>query len=277
MTDSQPTCFIIMPITTPDSMLDHYGKDKDHFTHVLNHLFIPAIKDAGFSPIPPSATGSENIQGKIINALETAALVLCDISCLNPNVFFEFGIRTALNKPVALVKDDLTSKIPFDPSILHCHTYQSLLAPWTNSIEMASLSKHMADCFKTSNGKNNLWKYFGYSISADQTKKVTEERDKIEFLTMEIHALRRSIEESRKDMQSEISVGVKYPKDSAVNAIRDFALSINFPIKHIEMLPGNKIEVIPHEGQKNETLYYAMKERASAYGYSLSIVDKSSS
>ena len=57
--------------------------------------------------MPPTASGSDLIHAKIIKNLETADLVLCDMSALNPNVFFEFGMRTALNKPAL---DDATTR-----------------------------------------------------------------------------------------------------------------------------------------------------------------------
>lgn len=49
MTDSQsfPSCFIIMPLTTPAQYVEAYKGDADHFIHVLNHLFIPVIEAAG--------------------------------------------------------------------------------------------------------------------------------------------------------------------------------------------------------------------------------------
>ena len=111
---SKPTCFIIMPLTTPARYVDHYKGDTDHFIHVLDHLFKPAIQAAGMDPIPPISKGSEIIHGDIIRNLETADLVLCDMSILNPNVFFELGIRTALNKSVAIIRDNVTERIPFD-------------------------------------------------------------------------------------------------------------------------------------------------------------------
>lgn len=76
-----------MPITTPEHLIQQYDNDKDHFEHVLNHLFIPAIEGANLKPIPPVMKGSDNIQAEIIKNLETADLVLCDISTHNPNVF----------------------------------------------------------------------------------------------------------------------------------------------------------------------------------------------
>jgi len=41
-----PSCFIIMPITTTADQAELYN-DQQHFEHVLNHLMIPAVKQAG--------------------------------------------------------------------------------------------------------------------------------------------------------------------------------------------------------------------------------------
>src|SRR4051812_33051724 len=82
---TMPNCFIIMPLTTPDTYVNLYGNDKDHFIHVLDHLFKPAITKIEYTPIPPIAEGSDLIHAGIIKQLETADLVLCDISTLNAN------------------------------------------------------------------------------------------------------------------------------------------------------------------------------------------------
>ena len=87
------TCFIIMPITTPNAGLPDYQNDKDHFSHVLEYLLVPSIEKAGLEAIRPLATGGDVIHGVIIQNLESTDLVLCDMSTLNANVFFELGIR----------------------------------------------------------------------------------------------------------------------------------------------------------------------------------------
>jgi hypothetical protein len=91
-------------VATQRDATEAYGGDEGHFQHVLDCLFVPAVKQAGLTPVPPTAEGAEIIQGRIIGKLERAELVLCDMSGLNANVFFELGIRTALNRPVCLVK-----------------------------------------------------------------------------------------------------------------------------------------------------------------------------
>ena len=93
--------------------------------------------------------------------LEESQLVLCDISCVNPNVFFELGIRTAIDKPVALTRDNYTSEIPFDTSIVHFYTYDASLAPWVLESEIDKLSEHIKASNERSSGRNPLWRYFG--------------------------------------------------------------------------------------------------------------------
>lgn len=161
MQQKQLTCFIIMPITTPEFYIDTYKGDKDHFAHVLEHLFKPALEAANFDPIPPKSKGSDVIQAEIIKHLASADLVLCDMSILNPNVFFELGIRTALNKPVALVIDDKAQSIPFDTSIINFLRYESALNVWSTLKEIIALTAHVKAAFDQSKSFNALWKYFG--------------------------------------------------------------------------------------------------------------------
>ena len=157
--EKKKSCFIIMPITTPESMLEKYGSDKDHFRHVRECLFVPAVEKAGIVPIPPIAKGEQNIQANIIDNLGTAGLVLCDMSTLNANVFFELGVRTSLNKPVCLVRDDITAKTPFDMTTVNHLSYSSLLRMWEKK-EVDKLAEHIQKSLETSEGENSLWKYF---------------------------------------------------------------------------------------------------------------------
>jgi len=146
----KPSCFIIMPITVPDSMVEVYRDGKDHFKHVLDTLFIPAVEQAGLKPIPPKVKGGEIIHAEIIKNLDSLELVLGDMSTLNANVFYELGIRTAVNKPVCLVKDDVTEKVPFDTGIINYHTYASALDGWALEKERDDLTTHITSTLDSS-------------------------------------------------------------------------------------------------------------------------------
>jgi len=163
---TRPKCFIIMPISVREDLVAGYNGDKEHFGHVLRFLFTPAVDKAGYDPIQPQAKGSEMIHGEIIANLQSADLVLCDMSALNANVFMELGIRTSLNKPVCLVRDDKTPVVPFDAIMLNHHMYRSMLDPWGLEREVQTLADHIVTSAKTCAGTNPLWKYLGLTAQA---------------------------------------------------------------------------------------------------------------
>lgn len=202
---SDKKCFIIMPVTTPSEMISNYNGDDNHFIHIMEELFIPAIVEAGFDPIKPITTGSEIIHGHIISNLESSDLVLCDMSIYNSNVFFELGIRTALNKPVCLVKDNITEKMPFDTAIINCYTYSQDLSSWIVKQEIKNLTKHINDSFSKSDNCNSLWKYLGFRSFATPPEKLSGDSDKLDYLILQIDAMRRQLNVEREEKMVKIS------------------------------------------------------------------------
>ena len=193
MPTDKKTCFIIMPITTPETLLDRYDNDEDHFIHVLEHLHMPAVEAAGYEPIPPNAQGSDLIHAEIIKNLESADMVLCDISTLNPNVFFELGIRTSLNKPVCYVKDEHTKKIPFDTGILNHKEYHSTIRPWDLKVDLPMIMEHLKVSYERSKDENSLWRHFGIRAGAKPYERATGTEGKIDDLLFQMQALHERI------------------------------------------------------------------------------------
>lgn len=158
-------CFIAMPITTPDLYAQQLN-DIEHFNHVLDYLFKPAVEASGFEAVSPISSGSALIHAEIIKNIEECELMLCDVSALNPNVFFELGVRTSLDKPVAIVRDSLTMKLPFDASSINAHTYGVPLRPWLMKQEIDTLVEHITITDGKSQGRNPLWRIFGLTQRA---------------------------------------------------------------------------------------------------------------
>ncbi len=213
-------CFVIMPISTPSHLVDTYG-DLDHFQDVYEYLFKPAIEQAELTPVPPAAKGSVLIHADIIERIEKVPLVLCDMSILNPNVFFELGIRTALNMPVCMVKDNETREVPFDNNMINHHTYHCKLTAKELESEIPNLTKHIRESIETSNEGNSIWKYFGLSTAA-RPAEVPEGADaKLDYLIKLAEAMRRPQARER-GLSDERLI----PEDKDISVIFDILLSL---------------------------------------------------
>jgi hypothetical protein len=184
-----PRCFVIMPVSTPEIWIQKYNGDREHFKHVLDYLFTPALISANYEVVPPTASGSNLIHAEIIKNLEECDLVLCDISTLNPNVFFELGIRTSLDRPVVIVRDDFTTEIPFDTISINTYTYESSLHPWILGSQVPGLTRHITEAAGKSVDHNSLWQYFGITQRAVPAEVANPTQAKLDLLIAEVAQL----------------------------------------------------------------------------------------
>lgn len=105
-------CFVIGPIGKPGS------EPRIHADWLLNGIIKPVmanfpdfhVKRADEDPRPGL------IDAQMINDLLTANLVIADLSFLNPNAFYEIGIRHMAQKPIVHMQRD-GEDIPFDLSL----------------------------------------------------------------------------------------------------------------------------------------------------------------
>ncbi len=101
-------CFVIMPFSGTDSC------SKKQWTNIYTNLFKKTIEEAGmgYECRRSSATRGSIIKS-IIKDLDSSYIVLADLTDQNPNVFYELGIRHALQPRTILVAQD-RKYIPFD-------------------------------------------------------------------------------------------------------------------------------------------------------------------
>lgn len=109
-------CGVVMPISSIN------GLSESHWFDVKNIIY-SSIENAGFVPkLVSDADESGIIQQRIIQNLYTNPIVICDVSCKNPNVMFELGLRLAFDKPTIIIKDDKT-EYSFDTSVIEHLSY----------------------------------------------------------------------------------------------------------------------------------------------------------
>ena len=104
---NKPICGIIMPISSIDNCSENHWKE-------VKGIITDAIEKAGFeAKLVSEANDSGIIQKRIVQNLYNNDIVVCDVSCKNPNVMFELGMRLAFDKPTIIVMDNMT-KYSFD-------------------------------------------------------------------------------------------------------------------------------------------------------------------
>jgi hypothetical protein len=181
-----PRCFIARPVSMRPEHRDLYRDGDDHWTHVHEYLLRPALSQAGFDVVPPTAVRADLIHANIVRNLNECELVLADFSGLNPNVLFEAGIRTAVNKPIVIVAEKGTA-LPFDTNGVNTWNYDPALEAWVMQAEIQSLVNHIE---ATSLQGNALWSKFGVQLlSAQLTPETSAEDARLQVLTDRLETL----------------------------------------------------------------------------------------
>ncbi len=96
------TCFVMMPFAKP-----HGG--------YYSSIYAPAIEKAGLTPVRADSDifGTGKVMDQIWSGINTARILVAELTTKNPNVFYELGLAHALKKPVVLVSAN-EDDVPFD-------------------------------------------------------------------------------------------------------------------------------------------------------------------
>lgn len=105
-------------------------------------------------------------------------------------MYFELGIRTSLDRPVVLVRDNLTTKIPFDTGPINTFTYDASLLAWTLQSQVNALSTHITEAARKAEGRNSLWRYFGLTQRAGPAEITNPQVAKLNLIVEEVNRLR---------------------------------------------------------------------------------------
>jgi hypothetical protein len=111
-TDKKKSCFVVGQIGADDSPA------RIHADWVLEEIIMPVMSDfPDFKVVrADKVTTPGLIDTQIISHLLSAELVIADLTGLNPNAFYEIGIRHVVQKPI--IHMHLAEvQIPFDVSL----------------------------------------------------------------------------------------------------------------------------------------------------------------
>lgn len=110
-------CFVVSPIGN-DGTETRVNADK-----LFKYIIKPVCEECDFEAIRVDQLNDANsITQTIIEHLESADLVIADITGHNPNVFYEMGYRARTKKPIIHLKPKL-EKLPFDIHAIRTFEY----------------------------------------------------------------------------------------------------------------------------------------------------------
>lgn len=154
--ESPNLCGIVMPIA---AMGDY---SESHWLDVQN-VIKEAVTVAGYEArlVSESADATVIIKS-IVQNIYNDDIVVCDVSGMNPNVMFELGMRLAFDKPVVIIKDDVT-RFSFDISTIEHLVYpKSLRYQAIQQFKVKLAEKIKATLFASNNeGYSSFLSNFG--------------------------------------------------------------------------------------------------------------------
>lgn len=110
-------CFVVSPIGEDGS------ETRNNADKLFKHIIGPVCQSCGFTVERVDQINDFNsITQTIIDKLQSADLVIADISEHNPNVFYEMGYRKCTGKPIIHLKRK-NEHIPFDINIIRTFEY----------------------------------------------------------------------------------------------------------------------------------------------------------
>jgi tetratricopeptide (TPR) repeat protein len=120
-----PTCFVIMPILregTPEHV---------HFRNLYDVAIKPTLTAMGYEvKRADEVQDGGSITKDIVLRLAEADLVVADLTDLNPNVFYELGVRHVFRRSgtVIIADDSRTKSVPFDLNVYRVLWYRGDLS-----------------------------------------------------------------------------------------------------------------------------------------------------
>lgn len=213
-------CGIIMPISKiGDCTQQHWQEVKG--------IIEDAIKAAEFTPLLVSdADDSGIIQHRIVRNIYDNEMIVCDVSCKNPNVMFELGMRLAFDKPTIIIMDNDTP-YSFDTAPIEHLTYPRNL----NYYDILDFKEKLTQKIKATyesylnQTANTFLKNFGEFRVASIEHREGEINDvilsRLEYLSGQIDRINASI------YTSDSNIRVKQPKELLENYIHEFCMIEN--------------------------------------------------
>jgi hypothetical protein len=230
-------CGLIMPISSID------GCTESHWSDVME-IISTCVTDAGFEAnIVSNADDVGVIHKRIVQNLYDNPIVICDVSCRNPNVMFELGMRLAFDKPTIIIKDDKTSYSFDTSSIEHIEYPRDLRFNKIKDFKVKLTEKIKSTYRKATDDENfsTFLKNFGeFKVAKIDTKEVSQQ----EIFMDEIRSLRRLILNTNNSSKRRVENNFSHYDSIEDKEFVDICLKGTYTLENLER-SMNRINSLP--------------------------------
>ncbi len=230
-TKKNKQCGLIMPIAEID------GCSAEHWSQVQD-IIKEALDETDFEvSIVSDASDVGIIQTRIVQNIFKNEIIVCDVSCKNPNVMFELGLRLAFDKPTIIIKDDETN-YSFDTGVIEHIGYPRDLHYATIKAFKETLKSKVIATYEASKkpGFTTFLKHFGeYKVAEIESKEVGKEEFVLQALKSiqgEIKALKSEIHH-KDEFGSHSYPNIPTPPKKIRNFIRHYLSESKAPIDRL--------------------------------------------
>lgn len=185
-------CGLVMPISEIEGCsAEHWVEVRDIIEEALAAIDIKTslVSDGDEVGI---------IQERIVQNLYDRPIVVCDVSCKNPNVMFELGLRLAFDMPTIILKDDMTN-YTFDINVVEHLGYPRDLNYWS----IQKFKKLLARKVKATLQKKDEDDEYSPFLKAFNKKRVadieTKDVTSVEFIMDELREMNQKIDSINRD------------------------------------------------------------------------------
>ena len=253
-------CFVICPIGDTGSDI---RKQADI---LFNHVIEPACDRCNLKPIRADKIATTGlITNRVIQHLRDSEVVVADLTGHNPNVFYELGVRHALNKHVILIKNQ-NDKRPFDIQAINIIDYSSLDDPK----EMQKLKNNVVEYIENIMSKPEEVDFPLISILGDYSKTESVLTSRIEDISNQLEGLKEYLYNSfGSDIDEKTRINAQYidGEDAAFASLtkaterakKEVRSSRFFPdsvLGNQEYVKAIESRVLGTDGRKPLTQYY---------------------
>lgn len=198
-------CFVIMPFGNKRVDAERARK----FDSIYSQWIKPTVESIQIPSLPNERIECHRadkiarpgeIISHVIESLVESDIVIADLSERNPNVFYELGVRHAMNNNTILIADDLDD-IPFDLRALRTVVYR--YEPESMLALKSSIEKAISEIVQEPDRIDNPVRRFLYNRDVDKLaeQSSTSESDVIRSLLAEMSCLRKEFSDQTNEVR----------------------------------------------------------------------------